>query len=164
MNPPLCLFRNSLFTWRVEDACGTRSRFHILGQAMQENKKRKKKNSFLSSISHLLSIRGAHLLTCFVKCYGVFPPRWLRRRLQRWDLWCRHGSYLQDRGLWRRGKVRGRERREEQCSFHSKEKKRVKETNGVLNLSGWCFCTDNGVKVGVWRPWGRSRPMQRLGT
>lgn len=28
--------------------------------------------------------------------------------------------------------MRGRERREEACSFHSTEKKRVKETNGVL--------------------------------
>lgn len=134
-----------------EDACGTQSRFQILEPAPQENEKRrrKKENGFLSYISHLFSVCGAHLLTCFVKCYGVFPPRWLRRRLQRWDLWCRHGSYLQDRGLWRREKVRGSERREEECSFRSREEKREKETNGVLNLTGWCFCTDNGVQVGV---------------
>lgn len=70
-----------------------------------KSEKERKKNLLHSSISHLFSFRGAHLLTCFVKCYGVFPPQWLRRRLQRWDFWCRHGSYLQDRGLWRGGKA-----------------------------------------------------------
>lgn len=59
-----------------------------------------------SSISHLFSRLCVHLLTSFVKSKSVFLPHWLHQRLQRWDLWCRPGSYLQV------GTVTGRRERE----------------------------------------------------
>lgn len=47
-----------------------------------------------SSISHLSSLLCAHLLTSFVKSNSAFLPHCLHCRLPRWDLWCRHSSYL----------------------------------------------------------------------